>query len=208
MDIKETPKPPMGGTVQKTVHGVFAKIQEKTGLKDDKIEKFQKTWLALPENRTKYEHLVNAPAVAGEELFAMVNDVIDFIQNQEGGKSHIFNILKREKDEIMKNPEVYLKNIYEFGKKWAQIGVDKAQQWMGNTKVQSQKPPEVAPNPPPTKASTTESIKTEKKTEPTKTETRSKPQKKVEKVTKKETKLEIKKQVKKPAKVTKKSAKK
>jgi len=224
MDNQETQKPPMGGAVQKTVHSVFAKIQKKTGLQDEKIEKFQKTWLALPENRTKYEHLTNAPAVAGEELFAMVNDIIDFVQNQEGGQSHIFQALKREKDEIVKNPEAYLKNIYEFGKKWAQIGLNKTEHWMGQSKAQpqTQKPAETTPILPPVQTPLIEPPKPVEKKEIEITETKVPPQKKAEKMVKKtkktktektaqkttKTKVKSTKSIKRPDKSTKKSAKK
>ncbi len=59
-----------------------------------KVDEWQKKWLATPENRKKYAKASDAPEVVGEELTAMVNDIVDFAQGQEGGKSHLFAKVK------------------------------------------------------------------------------------------------------------------
>lgn len=102
--------------VERAAGGIFAKIQKKTGLDDKKIDEFQKKWLAIPENRTKYKDISTLPDVMGEELFAMFNDIIDFTQKQEGGKSHIFSVMKAEAAEIRKDPKKFAKQVFEQGK--------------------------------------------------------------------------------------------
>lgn len=103
----------------KTAAGIFAQIQAKTGLDDKKIDDWQKKWISLPEKRTKYEHLKDAPNVVGEEVYAIANDIIDFIQREEGGKSVIFKRIKENADSFIKNPGGYLKQRAEEGKKFA-----------------------------------------------------------------------------------------
>ena len=104
------------GGLKSAVHGIFAKIQSKTGIEDKKIDEFQEKWLAIPENRTKYKHLVDAPTIVAEELFAMFNDIIDFMQSQEAAKSHVFESLRAEAKAIKKSPEIYLGEKMDYGK--------------------------------------------------------------------------------------------
>jgi hypothetical protein len=113
---KEVSKP---HPAEKAAAGIFAQIQAKTGIDNKKINEWQKKWIALPEHRTKYEHLKNAPDVVGEEIFAIANDIIDFIQREEGGKSIIFKKIKENADSFIHNPSEYLKHGYEGGKKFA-----------------------------------------------------------------------------------------
>ena len=113
---KESTKP---HPAAKTAEGIFAQIQKKTGLDDKKIDDWQKKWISLPEKRTKYQHLQDAPNVVGEEVYAMVNDIIDFIQKEEGGKSLVFKKIKENADSFIHNPGDYLKHRAEEGKKFA-----------------------------------------------------------------------------------------
>jgi hypothetical protein len=102
--------------VKKASEDIFAKIKAKTGLSDEKVDAFQKNWFKMPATRKKYEHLKDAPQVAGEELFAMTNDIIDFIQRQPGGQSVVFKKIKEQGAEFLHNPKDYLKSKYQKGK--------------------------------------------------------------------------------------------
>ena len=84
--------------VTKAASDVFAKIKAKVPVDNKKVDAWQKAWLAMPKNRKKYEHLKDAPQVAGEELIAMTNDIVDFVQREGGGNSHVFNKIKEVKD--------------------------------------------------------------------------------------------------------------
>ena len=95
--------------VTKAAGDVFSKIKSKTGLSQEKVDAWQKSWLAMPENRKKYEHLTDAPQVVGEELIAMSNDIIDFVQGQEGGQSHLLTKLKSNLGGLFKNPLGFVK---------------------------------------------------------------------------------------------------
>ena len=104
--------------VTKTVSDIFAKIQAKTKIDNKKVDEWQKKWLAMPEKRAKYEHLKDAPEIVGEELFAMCNDIIDFIQKQEGGKSTVFKKLKVKGGVFFKQSLDFLKQQYKKGKEF------------------------------------------------------------------------------------------
>lgn len=103
----------------KAISDVFFKIGEKTGMSNKRVDEWQNKWLAVPKNRTKYESLKDAPKVAGEEIFAMFNDIVDFVQREEGGQSHVFKKIKDEGGEFIKNPAVYTQKRAEEGKKKA-----------------------------------------------------------------------------------------
>lgn len=103
--------------VTKMVGDMFNKVGEKTGMSNKKVDAFQKKYLDVPKNRTKYEGLKDAPKVAGEEMFAMFNDIIDFAQREGGGQSHVFKKMKDEGGEFIKNPAVYAQKKAEKGKK-------------------------------------------------------------------------------------------
>jgi len=102
--------------VKKASEDIFAKIKAKTGLSNEKVDAWQKNWFIMPATRKKYEHLTDAPQVAGEELFAMTNDIIDFVQRQPGGQSVVFKKLKEQGAEFLHNPKDYLKSKYQKGK--------------------------------------------------------------------------------------------
>lgn len=105
--------------VTKAVGDIFGKIKTKTGIDNKKVDAWQDKWLAVPKNRTKYEHLKDAPAVMGEELFAMTNDIINFVQREEGGQSHVFKKMKKEGAAFFHNPIEYLQKKGETAKKAA-----------------------------------------------------------------------------------------
>ncbi len=113
-----TPTP--AGGFHQTVHGIFGKIQAKTGLSDEKLDKFQEAWLKMPETRRKYEHLTDAPLVAIEEGMAMANDILDFLQNEESGKSLVFKGLKEEAHELVSHPVDYFKNKFNATKSFVE----------------------------------------------------------------------------------------
>ncbi|MBI5754863.1 hypothetical protein HZA41_01430 [Candidatus Peregrinibacteria bacterium] len=164
---KETPSKdaPQGKGVKKAVHHIFSKIQTKTGLDDKKVDEFQKKWFAIPENRTKYEHLKNVPDVVGEELFAMFNDIIDFVQDQEGGKSHVFASLKNEAMEIKKDPKAFAQFVYGKGKSIFGKGVAIVKNLF--TKIQEKKAAAVpAEAPKPAETPEEEKVKVEEKPTP------------------------------------------
>ena len=120
--------------MKQAVHGLFAKVQQKTGLGDKKIDEFQKKWLEVPETRTKYKHWWDAPAIGGEELYAMFNDIIDFVQAQEVGQSHVFSSLREESETILKDPEAYFHHVVGLGKGWMDRGIGWAKCWVKNEK--------------------------------------------------------------------------
>ena len=120
--------------VTKAAGDIFAKIQTKTGINNKKVDEWQKKWLAIPENRTKYEHLKDVPVVMGEELFAMFNDIIDFVQREEGGKSNVFKRLKKEGSSFLHHPLDFLKQKYQTGKAVVEKGTAKAKGAVGQAK--------------------------------------------------------------------------
>ena len=99
--------------VQKASVDIFAKIKEVSGASSKKVDEWQKTWLAMPETRRKYAHLTDTPEVVGEELLAITNDVINFIQKQEGGQSVVFKKIKAGLGKLFKTPIDYFKAVYK-----------------------------------------------------------------------------------------------
>lgn len=92
-------KKPTGKTAKKGAHAVdkiFSKIGEKTGVNKKDVDAWQKKWLAISKNRTKYESVKDVPMVMGEEIFAIGNDIIEFCQGEHGGDSHIFGKIKED----------------------------------------------------------------------------------------------------------------
>ncbi|MDH5596473.1 MAG: hypothetical protein OEY44_00080 [Candidatus Peregrinibacteria bacterium] len=75
-----------------------------------KVDAWQEKWLALPKNRKKYKEISDAPEVVGEELVAMTNDIIQFAQGQEGGKSEVFKKLKKSGSAFFKNPIAFIQS--------------------------------------------------------------------------------------------------
>lgn len=111
--VKAAPKAQK--TVSKTakVDAVFAHIKEKTKIDPKKVDAWQKEWLSVPANRKKYEKITDTPEVVGQELVAMTNDIIDFVQGQEGGKSHFFAKMKGFGQSFSKNPMKFLQEKAE-----------------------------------------------------------------------------------------------
>lgn len=127
---KPAAQKPANAAITEKTREIFEKIQAKTGLSNEKIEKFQKDWLAMPKTRTKYEHLQDAPMVALEEGLAMANDIVDFIQKQPGGESVVFKKMKEEIGELTHDPKHFF--LEKFQK--AKSAVDAAKKAMSETK--------------------------------------------------------------------------
>lgn len=108
------------------VSGMFKKVGQHTGATNQRINEWQEKWLAVPKNRTKYESIKDVPDVMGEEVFAMFNDIIDFVQREEGGQSHVFNKLKDEGRELAKDPKAFMGGKVDQGKELAKEGMEKA----------------------------------------------------------------------------------
>ena len=97
--------------------GVFEGLKEK--FEPVKVDEFQKRWLALPENRKKYQKITDAPQVAAEELLAITNDLIDYLQGEETGKSGFIKGLKSTVGKFFKNPAKFVQEKVDQGKEAA-----------------------------------------------------------------------------------------
>ncbi len=82
-----------------------------------KVDEFQEKWLKVPENRKKYKKITDAPQVAAEEVLAMTNDLIQYIQGQKGGQSKLLEKLKKGVSGFVKNPAAYVKARQEASNK-------------------------------------------------------------------------------------------
>jgi len=120
--------------VAKTASDIFGKIKEKTGASSKKVDEWQKGFLAMPKTRKKYEHLVDAPEIVGEELLGITNDVIQFIQRQEGGNSLIFKKIKGEVGEMVHHPVKYFQEKFKKGKETAMAVKAKAEEGAAKAK--------------------------------------------------------------------------
>ena len=88
------PKPAEDQVVKKAKE-IFKMIKEKAPIASEKVEVFQKNWLAMPSTRKKYERWIDAPQMAIEEALGMTNDIIDYVQGQDtSGQSHVFKTIK------------------------------------------------------------------------------------------------------------------
>ncbi|MBN2087946.1 hypothetical protein JW758_06395 [Candidatus Peregrinibacteria bacterium] len=132
--------------VTKAAGDVFSKIQAKTGLSQEKVDAFQKSWLGMPQTRKKYEHLKDAPEVVGEELIAMSNDIIDFVQGQGGGQSHVFKKLKEEGSSFFKHPIDYISGKVDKGVDSLMAGKNKAMEGAAKAKDMAGKATDAAAN--------------------------------------------------------------
>jgi len=130
--------------VTKTASDLFAKIKDKTGASSKKVDEWQKSWLAMPSTRKKYEHLIDAPEIVGEEMLAMTNDIIQFIQRQEGGNSVIFKKIKGEFGEMVHHPVKYFQEKFEKGKSAVSSVTGKAKAGMEKAKGVASKAKESA----------------------------------------------------------------
>ncbi len=117
---------------EKTADDVFRKM--KGYFEPAKVDAFQKKWLAIPENRKKYSNMTDAPQVAAEEMLAMANDFVDFIQGQEGGKSSVLKKIKTKTSGFFKNHAKFLKENAEAVKKSATTGSSKISGTVGKSK--------------------------------------------------------------------------
>lgn len=113
---KETKDKLTNNSVTKAASDVFTKIKAKTGISQEKVDAWQKSWLSMPKTRKKYEHLQDAPQVVGEEMIAMSNDIVDFIQGEGGGQSDVFKEIKGEFSAMFKDPLGFFKTQLEKGK--------------------------------------------------------------------------------------------
>lgn len=118
------------------------------------VDEFQKKWLALPENRKKYEKITDVPLVAAQEIIAMTNDLIDHVQGQKAEQSGFLKRIKTGFSNFFKNPAKYVQDKAEDVKDKAieikEAGVQKvqatasgirnsAQEKMGEAKAKTQK---------------------------------------------------------------------
>ena len=125
--------------VQKASVDIFAKIKEVSGASSKKVDEWQKTWLAMPETRRKYAHLTDTPEVVGEELLAITNDVINFIQKQEGGQSVVFKKIKAGLGKLFKTPIDYFKAVYKKNQEKTAALAEKAKETAGQAKAVAEK---------------------------------------------------------------------
>ena len=79
----------------------------------EKVDEFQKKWLALPENRKKYQKITDAPQVAAEEIIAMTNDLINFVQGEKTGQSKLIQKIKTGLSGFFKNPAKFVQDKAE-----------------------------------------------------------------------------------------------
>ncbi len=128
--------------VTKAAGDVFGKL--KTHFEPKKVDEWQKKWLATPEKRKKYEKLSDAPQVVGEEITAMTNDIIDFIQGQEGGKSSLFKKIKAAGSSFFKNPAKYMQEQAAKGKEMAKKASETAMKGMEKAKEGAEKASQAA----------------------------------------------------------------
>ncbi len=122
---------------KKAAGEVFGKLKKQFDAK--KVDAWQEKWLAVPANRKKYEKISDAPEVAGEELMAMANDIINFAQGEEGGNSHLFKKVKTGLGGFFKNPAKFMQDQAAKGKKMANKAKDTASKAAKSTKKAAKK---------------------------------------------------------------------
>jgi len=118
--------------VTKSAEEVFGKL--KKHFEPQKVDEWQKKWLATPAAKKKYEKLSDAPEVVGDELSAMANDIVDFVQGQEGGKSSVFKKVKSSVGGFIKHPVGFLQEKASKGKEMAKKGAAQAKPSAKKTK--------------------------------------------------------------------------
>ena len=107
------------------VHQKAADVLEKlkNHFEPEKVNAFQEKWLAVPANRKKYEKITDAPQVAAEEILAMTNDLIDYIQGEKTRQSTFLQKIKKGVSGFFKNPAQYVQEKTEQGaEKVNQVG--------------------------------------------------------------------------------------
>ena len=118
--------------LSKAADQVFGKLKKHFDKK--KVDAWQAKWLAVPANRKKYQKIADAPEVVGEELIAITNDIIDFVQGEEGGKSNILKKLKGGLSGFFKNPVNFVQKQAAQGRVMAEKAVDQAKKEAGKAK--------------------------------------------------------------------------
>lgn len=113
-----------GDKAAKVAGDVFGKL--KGHFEPKKVDEWQKKWLEVPANRKKYDKIADAPEVVGEELTAMTNDIIDFIQGEAGGKSNVFKKIKGSLGGLFKNPVKFVQAQATKGKEMAEKSAKQA----------------------------------------------------------------------------------
>lgn len=124
--------------IAKAADEAFAKL--KTYFEVEKVDAWQAKWLAVPANRKKYEKLADAPEVMAEEILALTNDIIDFAQGEEGGKSEVFRRLKMGMGGFFKNPIGFLQEKIAQGKKMLEKKAETEKKPVKEVKVEAEKP--------------------------------------------------------------------
>jgi hypothetical protein len=87
---------------------LIEKVQQQTGLEPAKVKQIHKKWLSMPENRTKYKSIKDAPKVVFEEVLAMATDIADFAEGEEMGHSIMFERIKEQIASFKESPKVYV----------------------------------------------------------------------------------------------------
>ena len=131
---KQAAKPLTGQAdkISKAAGDIFGKMKDH--LEPKKVDAWQKKWLAVPANRKKYEKITDAPEVAGEELMAMANDIINFAQGEEAGSSHLFKKVKSGLGGLLKNPAKFIQDKAAEGKAMAEKTAKQAKSAAGDAK--------------------------------------------------------------------------
>lgn len=118
-----TPEQKATEMANKLFKGAVAKVKS---IDSAKVESWQQKWLALPANRKKMERWYDAPQVATEEVLAMTNDIIDFMQKQEGGQSLVFKKLKEGFKSFKQNPWMFVHGKLQKGADVAKKAAEKS----------------------------------------------------------------------------------
>ena len=118
--------------VAHAVDEIFGKL--KTHFETKKVDEWQKKWLTVPANRKKYEKIADAPEVVGEEMMAVTNDIIDFVQGQESHQSNVFKKLKGSFQTFFKHPVESAKKEVTKGASAVKETAEKAKPTNGKTK--------------------------------------------------------------------------
>lgn len=126
------PKP---SSIKEKGQHVFEKF--KKHFEPEKVDAFQEKWLAIPENRKKYEKIKDLPQVAVEEILAMTNDLIDYVQGEKTGKSKLIEKLKTGFSRFFKNPAQFVQDRAEGAKEKAMELKEVAQEKAGQLKETS-----------------------------------------------------------------------
>jgi len=92
-------------STQKKAEDAFDQLKKQ--FEPEKVDAFQKKWLKVPKNRKKYKKITDAPEVTMNEMKDMTNDLIEFMQGEEGGHSKLLKKAKKGLAAFFKNPAGY-----------------------------------------------------------------------------------------------------